>query len=257
MNFKSVLVIFLMTLPLSTIAQKDYALTIKGDTLDGALKLMPYDQLDRVQIIVNGKKTYFTALQVKAFFQSGTMYQTMKYENSYHFMKLIKPGYLSLLAFRFANQNSWDGQYLAKKDGSGMEVPNLGFKKMLSKYLSDCADVSGKLDKGDLSKRDLERIIDLYNTCIQTKTESMTNKPTPTLAIDSDKVLAVKDFVGKVEQENFVTKKDALDMLKDILSKVSKNEPVPNYLIEGLKSYLADTPSLSKELDSVVALLKK
>ncbi len=257
MNFKTVLIIILMAVPLATIAQKDYAINVKGDTLVGEIKLMSYDLIDRVQIIANGKKSNFTALQVKIIFQSGTMYKTVKYDNSYRFMKLIKSGYLSLFAFRPSQQNSWDGQYLVKIDGSGMEVPNLGFKKMLSKYLSDCADVSGKLDKGDLSKRDLERIIDLYNTCIQTKTESMTNKPAPPPAIDSEKVLAVKDFVVKVEQENFVTKKDALDMLKDIQSKVSKNEPVPNYLIEGLKSYLADTPSLSKELDSVVALLKK
>jgi hypothetical protein len=139
-----------------------------------------------------------------------------------------------------------------------MEVPNLSFKKIMIKYLSDCPDVTKRISSSDLTKRDMERIVDLYNICLQTKTEDSKSKPEPPVeSIDSEKVLAVKNLITKVEAENLLTKKDALEVLKDIQSKVNKNEPVPNYLLEGLKSYLADTPSLTKDLDAVVALLKK
>ena len=83
----------------------------------------------------------------------------------------------------------------------------------------------------------------------------MGGKLTPLIA--NEKEVAVKNFVAKVEAESFLAKKDALDLLKDIQAKVSKNETVPNYLIEGLKSYLNDTPTLAKDLEGVIALLKK
>jgi hypothetical protein len=250
------IVVFLITLQNSAFAQSDYAVSSRGDTLRGELKILTSDPVDHLQIIVGNKKTNYTALQIKSIFHSGIDYRTVKYENSYLFMKLKKSGYLSLLQFREPGQQVMNGQFLSKSDGSGIEVPNLSFKKALAKYLSDCKDVSARIEKGDFGKRDLENIIDLYNACIQTKTESLAIKTQP-IDIDSEKVLAVKNFTAKVEAESLVTKKDAVDVLKDIQSKVKKNEVIPNYLIEGLKSYLIDTPSLSKDLDSLIALLKK
>ena len=60
-----------------------------------------------------------------------------------------------------------------------------------------------------------------------------------------------------MDAEDFIAKKDAQDILKDIQSKVMKNESVPNYLIDGLKSSLANTPSLAKDVDVFITLLKK
>ncbi len=254
-NPLSLKVALIFLTPLSLSAQTDYAVTFKGDTLRGEFKLMSYDQLDRVQWSDRGQKKVYTALQVKSISKSGTFYEPVRYENTIKFMQVLKAGFLSL--YKFSNQNS-EGQYLSKKDGTGIEVPNLGFKKSMSKYLSECDDVAKRIDKGELGKRDLGRIIDLYNACLQNNSNGTSSsaaaKPK---AVDSEKLLAIKNFTAQVEKESFVTKKDALDMLKDVQAKVAKNEPVPNYLFEGLKGYLADTPVLAKELDSIVALLKK
>lgn len=249
-------IIFFIVFQSSIVAQSDYAVNVKGDTLRGDLKIITSDPVDHLQVMIGNKKSNYTALQIKNIFHSGVNYRTVKYENSYQFMKLKKNGYLSLLEFREPGQQVMHSQYLSKSDGSGIEVPNLSFKKTLAKYLSDCKDVSARIEKGDFGKRDLENIIDLYNVCIQTKTESMAIKTQP-VVVDSEKVLAVKNLAAKVESESLLTKKDALDVLKDIQSKVSKNEAIPNYLIEGLKSYLIDTPSLNKDLDALIALLKK
>ena len=251
-------ILMLLFLPDFASAQTDYVIKLNGDTLKGSVKILSSDHIDRVQIMTDGTKSFFTGLQVRSVRKDNHIYRAVRYENTIRFMKVIKDGYLTLHAFTAVGQNSWDGLYLTKLDGTGMEVPNLSFKKIMIKYLSDCPDVTKRITNGDLTKRDMERIVDLYNTCLQTKTEGSKSKPEPQPeAIDSEKVLAVKNLIAKVEAENLLTKKDALDVLKDIQSKVTKNEPIPNYLLEGLKSFLADTPSLTKDLDALLALLKK
>jgi len=235
-------------------AQKDYALSLRGDTLRGDLKITSFDNLDRLQIVSGGKKTTYTALQVKALYKDSTAYESVKFNNTIRFMKVLKAGYLSLYAFNIPGVGSWDGRYIAKKDGSGMELPNLGFKKVLSKYLKECGEVVQGLEKGDLGRREIEKIIDLYNNCDEAKGNSFAPE---VIKGNATKVAAIKKMTEKIEAENFLTKKDALDLLKDIQAKVLKNEAIPNYLTEGLKSYLVDTPSLSKDAEELIALLKK
>jgi hypothetical protein len=255
--FTTTFLLTLIFLPFLALAQTDFVVKLSGDTLKGTVKIIGHEQIERVQIISGGAKTTFTGLQVRSVGKDNNVFKAMKYENTVRFMRVIKSGYLSLYAFNLDNQNTWNDQFLAKLDGTGMEVPNLSFKKILGKYLSDCPDVRNRIYQGDITKRDIERIVDLYNACMQTKTEATSIKPVDPAMVDSEKVLAVKNLIVKVEAENFITKKDALDLLNDIQAKVKKNEAVPNYLTEGLKSYLAETPSLSKDLESLLVLLKK
>ncbi len=255
-KFPKAVVFILFFLPAFVWAQTDYVIQLSGDTLKGSLKILDYQQVDRVQIKTDKEKIILTALQVRALRKNNILYRPVRYDNSVRFMKVLMDGYLSLNAFNQANQSLWDGRYLTKRDGTGIEVPNLTFKKSLGSFLSDCGDIKKRIEDGELGRGDLEKIIDLYNACIQANTGSG-SKTTPSVAIESEKVLAVKNLITKVEAENFATKKDALDILTDMQSKVSKNESIPNYLIDGLKSSLANTPSLAKDLDSLVTLLKK
>ncbi|HLZ16092.1 MAG TPA: hypothetical protein VKQ08_03595 [Cyclobacteriaceae bacterium] len=249
--------IALSLLPFSTFGQTNYVVTAKGDTLRGELKLFSYDLIDRIQVTDLSKRATYSALQIRSINMDGATYRPERNENAIRFMKVLKDGFLSYYAFT-SSQNMWDGRYLKKKDGTGIEVPNLGFKKILARFLGDCKEISDRIDRGEFSKKDVEQIVDLYNVCLQAKTEALVRNPKPvSVVVDIDKALAVKNLVTKVEAENFLTKKDALDVLRDIQSKVSKNEAIPNYLIEGLKSYLADTPTLTNDLDALVALLKK
>ncbi|HEV8511695.1 MAG TPA: hypothetical protein VGQ59_00365 [Cyclobacteriaceae bacterium] len=243
-------------------AQTDYAVRLTGDTIKGNLQILDYEQIERVQIKTDNKKISLTALQTRSIRKNNEQYRPVKYENTARFMKVLKDGYLSLYAFHLTKQSSsWDGRYLTKLDGTGMEVPNLSFKKSMGNYLSDCGDIKDKFEKGELGKGDVEKIVDLYNACMQNKTAAAIPKSAPTTTppaiVENEKVLALKNLVTKVEAENFNAKKDALDILKDIQSKVVKNESVPNYLLEGLKSSLADVTSLTKDVDSVIVLLKK
>jgi len=64
-------------------------------------------------------------------------------------------------------------------------------------------------------------------------------------------------LMKKIDAEEFPSKKDALDLLRDIQGKVSKNESVPNYLTEGLKSYVSSVPALTEDLNKLLGLLQK
>ncbi len=94
-------------------------------------------------------------------------------------MKVLMDGYLSLNAFNQANQSQWDGRYLTKMDGTGLEVPNLTFKKTLGSFLSDCGDIKKRREDGELGRGDLEKIVSLYNTCLQNKTDAANLQATP------------------------------------------------------------------------------
>lgn len=243
-----------------TVQAQDYALSVKGDTLRGKLKPYTLDNLDRVQITSKDKKkTSYTALQVKGYVKDGITFQAVRYENSIRFMKVIKSGYLSLFAYSVNQQNLFDGRYLLKKDGSGMDLPNLAFKKLLGKYLSDCPDIKAQMEKGDLNKNQIEKIVDEYNACVQANTVQImgVSNATGTTGFREQKIEAIKKLREKVEAENFLTKKDVIDLLNDMQNKLAKSEAIPNYLPDGLKSYLTDTPTLAKDADELIALLKK
>jgi hypothetical protein len=256
---KNLFITLLFSITLAARAQ-DYAVTQQGDTLRGKLRHYSYDNLDRLQVTSKDKKkTNFTALQVRLFVKDGVTYRPIKYENTIRFMKVIKSGYLSLLAYSATQQGLFDGRYLLKRDDSGVDLPNISFKRIIAKYLSDCPQVKDKVEKGDFHKSDIEKIVDEYNTCIEANTVQLmaTTNATGTSSYKNEKIEAVKRLREKVEAENFLTKKDVIDLLNDMHNKLSRNEAVPNFLTDGLKSYLTDTPALSKEADELIALLKK
>ena len=139
---------------------QDYVVTIQGDSLKGDVKALTYSAEKKVQITEPGKKkVIYPFFKVKSFSLDGEIYEPVKGPNGYTFMKIIKAGFLSLYAFQQENQTSYDGLYLAKKDGSGMEVPNLTFKKGMKNFLEDCPAVAEKIGnkpKNDCAEPDAE-----------------------------------------------------------------------------------------------------
>jgi hypothetical protein len=256
---KKIIFAFLASLLSSSFvcAQADYAITSKGDTLHGRVKILTYDRLDRMQIVVDKKKKAFSALEAKALFVDGVTYHTVKYDNGYRYMKLIKSGFLSLYGFRMPNQSSYDGQYLLKRDGQGMEIPNLTFKKSMASFLSGCAEVEGRIKSGDFGRRDIDQIIDRYNSCVQFKTENrvaVVQEPTP---VESEKMIAINALISKVEASDFTNKNDALDLLKDLRSKVGRNEILPNYLTKEIKNNLSTQTQFTEDVEKLLALVAK
>lgn len=249
------LVVFCLFVSKVGSAQTDYVVTIKGDTIRGSVKYLNSGLDKRVQLTpLNGKKIVYTVLQTAAFKLGADTYCPVRNAEGYVYMKLLKTGYLSLYAFQQPNQFTWDGRYLLKKDGQGIEVPNLGFKKTLNKFLVECLSVTARIMSGELTKTKIIEIIDQFNDCI----DANTKKPAVTQQIEQpEKIIAWSALEKNINDlPAFEQKTNALEMIAEIKSKINKGEKIPNFLTEGLKEALKDQPSIKETLDNALAELK-
>ena len=237
-------------------AQTDYVATTKGDTIHGKVKYLNYGFEKKVQV-VSDRKTSYPILQTTGFMMDNEIYHTVKYAESYTYMKLVKGGYLSLYAFQLPNQITWDGKFLLKKDGAGFEIPNIGFKKNLKKFLSECPTVTDRIESGELGKSELEMIVDAYNQCIELNTKSQTSATQPLKTENTGKLNSWNQLEKDVKNlGDFQGSKDALEMIQEIKSKISNGEKIPNFLTEGLRETLKDQPSIQESLQKALGEIK-
>jgi hypothetical protein len=230
-------------------AQTDYLVTLKGDTLYGQVYCLKQGTVQRIEYRQGRKKQFFTPVQVRALRSKGEDYFPVRTANEYQIMKKLKDGYLSLFAFQPESQVTWDGLYLLKKDGQGMEFSGLLFKKRMSNFLSDCPEVSIQIEGKELRRNDLEQIIDLYNHCIEQKT--LTQK----------KAVAYVQRWEQLEQHvkalpYFEGQGDALDMIKEIRNKVDNRQPVPRFLRDNLRTLLKPYPEAEALLEQLLQQLQ-
>ena len=244
----------------SWVAQaQDYVVTLKNDTLKGVAKISDYDVIDRIDLMDQKKKNHFTAIQVRTLFMNREIFNPIRTDDGYRMMKLAKAGYLSLYKGRRPNSSAsdpsnYDVSYLIKRGGSVIELPNLTFKKAMIDFLKDCNIMKEKIEKENLGKKDLDQIITDYNNCIENQTH-----PTPIALVSSSDptLIALGKLKTKLEASQLSSKKDAVDILNDMSDKVRGNQPVPNYLMEGLKGLLKDAPEYQSDLEKILSLLTK
>lgn len=224
---------------------QEYVVTLRGDTLSGEVKYFRGTNSTNKYVRLtsaDGKKTNYKLLETKAFRLDNEVYHTVKLGNSYTYMKLITSGYLTLYGYQVENQSTWDGRYFFKKDGAGLDAPNLGFKKKLSQFLSDCPEVVTKIESGELNRSDLVTLTEAYNTCFN----QIDNKKSVTLSAEQ----AWSDLNKAVTAlPEFDRKQDALEMIREIQRKVGQNETVPSFLVNGIKDALKDQPEVTDKLN--------
>jgi hypothetical protein len=236
---------------------QDHAITTRGDTLRGAIKMFNFGAEKKIQVAgTNKSRLTLPIFQVRSFVIDNDEYRPVKGPSGYAFMKVIKDGYLSLYAFQLPNQTTFDGLFLSKKDGSGLEVPGLNFKRAMKNFMEECPGTVSKIEDGTFGRKDLDALVDHYNDCIQSKSQPaskpavVTNTVPPITSsswtILGEKVSSMNDFQGK---------SDALEMIAEIQSKISKSEKVPNFMIEGLRSTLKDK-GVENELNTALQDLK-
>ncbi len=237
-------------------AQSDYVITAKGDTLRGEAKILTYDIIDRVQITSDKKKKLLTATEAKTLYIDNKFYKTVSYENRYRYMQVLKTGeYLSLYGFRMDKQFAYDGRYLMKRFGEGIEIPNLTFKKTMLEFLKDCESVSAQIKSGDLGRKDIDTLLVLYNACIENNVKQKESSGSVVNASETS-LPAIESLRGKIEASALASKKDVLDLIRDIDTKVKAGQSVPNYLTEGLKGYLINT-EYKADADALLEALSK
>ena len=237
---------------LHRVAAQEYMITTKGDSIAGQIKPLLYGTEKKVQVTnADKKKEVYSIFQVRRYRFKDDVYEPIKGPDGYTFMKLVKSGYLSLYSYQLPNQVTFEGSYLMRRDGKGMDVPNISFKKSMKSYLKDCPSVVDRIDKGDLSRKNLGDIIDAYNLCIQHNTINHEE-------VAAAQVVQAKSISAWDELENqvkaapeFDGKPNALEMIQEIKGKIGRSEKIPNFLTDGLKSVLKDDsfqPALANAL---------
>jgi hypothetical protein len=227
---------------------QDYVVLAKGDTLRGVVKFMSYGAEQQVQLTEpDKKKINYPVLQVKAFQLENEQYHTIRTAEQYRFMRLVKSGYLSLYSYQLDGM-TWNGSWLMKKDGNGIDVPNIGFKRRISEFVFDCKEVSMAVAEGKLGRNDLLEIIDHYNTCVENRTGSaeQTEEQTKKFNAWDELEIAVS------AKPEFEGRSDALEMIAEVKSKIRRSEKVPNFLTEGLTNLLKPFPDLSDRLSQAM-----
>lgn len=231
-------------------AQSDYVVFLQGDTLYGEINYLNYGKDKRVQITHGEKnKSTYSMMQIKSFQMDNEQYHLIKMIDQYTFMKPAHLGYLSLYLFQFENQLTWDGQYLYRLDGKGIEVPNLSFKKRMGEFLADCSALADDVIEGKLGKKDLSQIINLYNECIAKRTESLENAATKDIqemSIEKSKIWG--ELETAVQNSEVLSDKETiLEMIIEAKAKVMNSEKIPNFIIDALKKSI-EPDSISKAL---------
>lgn len=220
---------------------QDYVITTKGDSIAGPVKPLLYGPEKKVQVTNDDKKKeVYSIFQVRRYSFKDEVFEPVRGPEGFVFMKIVKAGYLSLYAYQLPNQVTFEGAYLHRRDGKGMDVPNISFKKAMKSFLADCPDVVARIDNGELNRKDLSNIIDQYNQCINRNTVDH-GQVAAKQEVVSQSINAWDELESKVKgAPDFDGKPNALEMIQEIKGKVSRSEKIPNFLVEGLKGVLKD-----------------
>jgi len=238
-------------------AQTDYLVTAKGDTLKGQIGFQMLGKVEQAIIKANKRKT-ISAIQTREVFLKNTRYKPVQFDGLVRFMKVLSEGYVSKLAFQLEGAHSYDGILLKKRDGEMLEVPSLGFKKLMSNFFDDYELLSKQIEDGELGRGDLDKIITNYNQFIsgRTTTVQVQNQPQPEISQNQKTNLELLyELKSDVEKADFQAKQDVLGMIADVEGKIKDNKTLPNYLIQSLKTSLTDQPALLEKFEKFLGSL--
>jgi hypothetical protein len=246
----SIPVVALSFICLTAPAQEDFIILTKGDTLYGKVQHLTYGVEQQVQYTGSDKKkTVYKIFQVKGFRIKGEDYQAVKFFDTYKYMKQVVYGYTSVYLYQEEGKTTWDGRYLYRMDGTGLDVPNIGFKRKVAEYLEDCPQVVDEINAGKVGRTDLAKIIQQYNDCIEQNTLVSKSEITPESVGESKLAKAWDELRLAVEHESGLEDKTTdLEMISEAIAKVQQNEKVPNFIINGLKKSFKDFTALQELL---------
>lgn len=251
-NILPLSITFLLSIPTVGLAQSDYLINTKGDTLRGKISFSHVGKIE--QAVVKGtKKTSVAGTSVREIFLKGVYYKPVQFAGAIKFMQIITEGYLSLLAFQPEGLMNYDGRLLQKKDGAIMEVPSLGFKKQMSNFLKDNDPLAIKIQNGTLGRGDLDAIISEYNSFISGKTATSKTQ-NQLITKQKSKLDLVADLKSEIEKSGMEGKQNALDMMVDVEGKIKSNSEIPTYLTNGLKEILKGNTDLLSKLETLLAI---
>ncbi|WP_425390544.1 hypothetical protein [Ekhidna sp.] len=195
-----------------SMAQEDYLITLKGDTIKGDIDIYQSTFYDEVQLKNDNGKTTFKAYQVKLVRMDDQAYEPIAYSNRKVMAQVVTKGSLSLYLTRQEKEINFETRVLYKDD-EALEIGNIGFRNILTEYLNDCPILTRQLENKEINPNELDYIVTTYNT------------------------KCANDSVDKTTTTDFSELKELSQLLADIITRIDQNEEVPSYMINALKQY--------------------
>lgn len=234
--------------------QESVLITTRLDTLTGKVLINFGDQYnnDVASIKIDKKKKKFQAYEVRSIaLEDSTILHPIKMDGRYQFVKLIQDGsFLKLYGYNEpAGINGGFGlQVLVKATGSNHKIGNIGFKKRIIDFLTECTDVTAKIENGDYSKKDISKIINGYNSCINSKSNA--SKKEVMAELEASKIDGLITTV--TNSPKIADKEELLDMLKDVKSKMASQKDIPSYLQSAIIGKFENDKELIKQFKSII-----
>ncbi len=236
--------------------QKDFVVTIQGDTLYGKIKLIHGGKLDRVQINADGKKNGYTSVQVNEILFNNDRFHPVELGGNIKLMKLLKYGFLSLYGYRIENEVGYSGRVLRKIGGAYIDIPVLTFRSALASFISECEPLSEKVKRRELGRDELEQVVIEYNQCLNQKTE-VVYQQVKTKVSQGNIRTRLLAFARKVELSDLINKSDVTDVLNDMMARVESNQAIPKYQAQALKDFVQDQKEFEQDLNELLRMIEK
>ncbi len=229
------------------VSAQDWVITTAQDSLSGEIQIeLAADNYEEIVVKNDAGKTRLKAHQFIGFNLDGQKYKTVKQGGKYRIMKVAQEGYLSLYYFRQDGAFDFGTQYLGKVTGDGIIVPNISFKKGISKFLDDCSIIEQGFDNGKYKKSKINELIDDYNNCIAKNTLSI-EKESP-VDIENALTLLIDSIKNKVDASNT----ELQSLLSDIKGKIKQGNTVPGYLKSALTEQTAGMENIKAEVEELL-----
>lgn len=232
------------------IQAQDYIITNKGDTIKGRVSFLMVGKMEQANLKGESKAT-FSPISVREVFMRNERYKPVQHAGEIQFMKILRDGYLSYLSFRLQGGQTYDGRLLHLRDGRAIEIATIGFKKQMNNFLLDCPAIMAQIENGELSRNDIEKIVDGYNACIE-KVSSARVEKAVTTSNNKSKLDILQDLMADVSKSDLSNKDDLIDMLNDAGEKINQGKKPNNYLIKILKQSLAANAEWLSKFESVL-----
>ena len=237
-----------------------YVAKVNYDTIYGKVSLhIRKGQLQQVSVKNDDGRENFQVYQVLGCrTEDGSIYHTKKILGKYQFAKLVYPGYASYYYYTTEEMTteSFTEPVLIKPDGEYVTFSALAFRKRVSEFLGDCEAVKLKIENGEYKRKDLEKILDDYNSCISSQTEMRALAKAGKPSLSGDEMANVEKFsrfINKVAvNKEFNGDEELMEMLNDVKEKLSTKAPIPGYLSGAITDKLKDHQTLIKEFNTLI-----
>lgn len=206
---RSIFLLFVLVAFFSSQAQSDYLVNNLNDTIYGKITFPKSDGVEKLLIKNEDGKDELSVGKVLFASVKGESYRRIRIGDQYKMMKVEVSGFLSFLRFRNEGEFEFSGNYLLKKSGESIAVTSIGFRKKAAKFLVECQQLVEELEAKKYSYRQIDEVVSRYNQlCVQ-----------PQETVDTTQ-----------QTMSFEDLSEFQSALKEVLTKLENNEPIPEYL---------------------------